>query len=582
LKVLNTLTPSEIMQNKRSLRADLLAQEGLLSKKIAVLSGSTIGEIKNIFELFLLDEGIRPEFWVGGFDRYYEDVVFENNALKTFSPDVVYLHISTINIKQLPSPSDTPENVKNMLQSAFDRIKQVLLKIKQDYGCPVVVNNFEPLPYRLFGNSDVYRISGRLHFLNKLNELLSDYARQNEDCHINDINYLSAVYGLKHWADPKYWYLYKYALNPDAIPLLAQNLSAITKSIFGKNKKALALDLDNTLWGGVIGDDGAENILVGGETPAGMAYADFQRYIKALSEMGVLLTVCSKNDPEISKTGFGVPGSILKADDFLEFVANWQDKASNLEMIAKSVNILPESIVLADDNPAERELVTQALPKVETPELTDPAGFITALDAGAYFEATAFSAEDAKRGEYYKKDKLRVQEQSSFQNYGEYLKSLGMRARLSAFENISRIAQLINKTNQFNLTTIRMTEGEVQAAVQDPDVITISAQLSDKFGDNGIVSALIADTNGGKAAIRLWVMSCRVFERNLEFAVFDKLVCQCKSRGVDAITGQYFPTARNGYVKDLFSKLGFKQTSETDWEYPVPRDYRNKNNVIGV
>ncbi len=582
MSFLNGFSPSEIMQNKRSLRADLLMQEGLLPKKIALLSGSTIGDIKNIFELYLLEEGIQPEFWSGGFDRYYEDAVFGSEALKSFSPDLIYLHISTINIKQFPTPSDAPEHVEELLQSAFGRIKQVLLKIRQDYGCPVIVNNFEPLPYRLFGNSDVYRTSGRLHFINKLNELLCGYAQANEDCHINDINYLSAIYGLKRWADPKFWYLYKYALNPDAIPLLAQSLAAITKSIFGKNKKALALDLDNTLWGGVIGDDGADNILVGGETPAGMAYADFQRYLKALAETGVLLTVCSKNDPEIAKTGFSAPGSILKTDDFLEFVANWRDKATNLESIAKSINILPESIVLADDNPAERELVAQALPKVETPKMDDPSGFIDVLDAGAYFEMTSFSSEDAKRGEYYKKDKLRAQEQSSYQDYGEYLQSLEMHAKLAGFENVSRIAQLINKTNQFNTTTIRMTEGEVQTAAKDPNAITISAQLSDKFGDNGIVSALIADITGHAAAIRLWVMSCRVFERNLEHAVFDELVRRCKSCEVDKITGIYLPTAKNGYIKDLFSKLGFTQTGGDSWEYPIPPDYKNKNNVIGV
>jgi FkbH-like protein len=570
------------MQNKRNLRATLLAQDGLLSKKVAVLSGSTIGEIKNIYELYLLDHGIRPEFWIGGFDRYYEDIVFENNMLKTFAPDLIYLHTSTINIKQLPAPSDTAMRTEELLQSAFDRIKQVLQKISRDYGCPVIVNNFEPLPYRLFGNSDTYRTSGRLYFIHKLNEMLCEYARQNVDVHINDINYLSAVYGLKRWADRKFWYLYKYALNPDAIPLLAQSLASITKSIFGKNKKALALDLDNTLWGGIIGDDGADNILLGGETPSGMAYADFQRYLKSLSDLGVLLTVCSKNDPDLAKTGFDTPGSILKPEDFLEFIANWRDKASNIEQIAKSINILPESIVLIDDNPAERELVSHALPKVETPDLNDPAGFIDALDSAAFFEVTAFSAEDTKRTEYYKSDKLRAREQSSYQDYSEYLKSLDMQVQLSAFANISRIAQLINKTNQFNLTTLRMTEGEVQSVANNPAVITISAQLSDKFGDNGIVSALIADVEDDQISILLWVMSCRVFERNLEYAIFDELIRQCKARKIKKITGRYIPTAKNGYVKNLYHKLGFTQTDETNWVYPIPKDYKNKNHVIGV
>lgn len=582
MKVLSGLSPSQIMQNKRSLRTKLLSGEGLLPKKIAVLSGSTIGEIKNICELFLLDEGILPEFWVGGFDRYYEDVVFENASLKEFAPDLIYLHISTVNIRQLPSPADAQPRVEELLSSFWGRIRQVLDKIYSDYSCPVIVNNFEPLPYRLFGNSDVYRTSGRLHFIRKLNALLGEYAQQNEFCHINDIDYLSSVYGLKRWTDPKYWYLYKYALSPDAIPLLGQNLAFITKSVFGKNKKALALDLDNTLWGGVVGDDGAENILIGGETPAGMAYADFQRYLKSLSEMGILLTVCSKNDPQIAKTGFSAPGSVLKNEDFLEFVANWRDKASNIEEIARAINILPDSIVLADDNPAERELVSQALPQVEAPALSDPSGFIQTLDDAGFFEVTAFSSEDAKRGEYYKEDKLRAKAQTAYKDYTAYLKSLEMNAALSGFHNIPRITQLINKTNQFNLTTLRMTEGEVQKASQDPNIISVSAQLDDKFGDNGIVSALLAEVKNASARIRLWVMSCRVFERSLEFAVFDELVRQCSSRRIRKIKGEYLPTAKNGYVKDLYARLGFVHIAENTWEFTIPSDYKNKNHVIGV
>lgn len=573
---------SQIMQTKRLLRRELLAQEGLSSKKIAILSGSTIGEIQNILELYLLQHGIRPEFWVGGFNRFFEDAVFGNKELSGFSPDLIYIHTSSINIQNLPSPSDSPESAAQKLSSVYGHFEQVWKKIKENFDCPVIQNNFEPLPYRLFGNSDAYRQNGRLYFIESLNQKLNAYAQENSGFHINDLSYLSACYGLLNWSDAKYWYLYKYALNPDAIPLLCRSVAGIAKSIFGKNKKALALDLDNTLWGGVIGDDGAENIEIGGETPAGMAYADFQRYLKEVSNLGVLLTVCSKNDPEIAKTGFNAPGSILAKDDFIEFVANWQDKASNLKQIAQNINILPESIVLVDDNPAERELVSQALPHVSAPELKDPADYIRALDGAGYFEVTVFSADDAQRKSYYQSDKKRAEEKLSYEDYTEYLLSLKMQCRLSGFENTSRISQLINKTNQFNLTTQRMTENEVKAADDSPEHIALCAQLSDKFGDNGIVSALIARAANGSAEISLWVMSCRVFERHLEYTVFDELVRQCTERGVIKITGRYIPTAKNGYVKSLYDSLGFTRLDENTWEYVIPPDYQNKNTVIGV
>lgn len=580
----------EILRNKRSLRKRLLKQEkSFTNLRIAILSGSTIGDIKKILELFLLNQGIKCEFYEGEYNRFYEDIVFDNPELKEFAPDMIYIHTSNKNIEYMPDVDDDKATVEAKLKMQYQKFQTIWEKIKEVYKCPIIQNNFEPVTYRVYGNSDVYRVNGELSFINHLNEEFYQYAANAaNNFYINDINYLASWVGLEKWADNTYWYSYKYALHMELIPVLCYNLSNIIKSLLGKNKKSLVLDLDNTLWGGVIGDDGVENLKLGIETPQGMAFEDFQRYLKKLKKLGVMLNINSKNDRENALKGFEHPSSVLKPDDFIEIEANWEDKHLNLRKIIQRLNIMPDSFVFVDDNPAERSVVANFLPDVEVLEITTPEEYRTLLDKSAFFETTVLSEDDKKRVEMYKQNQAREQMQATFADYTEYLKSLQMHSKVQNFNetNVARVTQLINKTNQFNMTTRRFIQTETEQMGADDEYITICSDLDDKFGNNGIVTVMIVKQESDIAEIVLWLMSCRVFKRNLEYAMFDTLVEECKNRGVRIIKGHYIPTKKNKLVSEFYGELGFEKASEKDgesfWEYQIPEEYNKKNTVIEV
>ncbi len=303
---------------------------------------------------------------------------------------------------------------------------------------------------------------------------------------------------------------------------------------------------------------------MGSESPAGMAYSEFQSYLKALSELGVLLNVCSKNEPANAEAGFARPDSVLKKEDFVSFKANWEPKHLNLAAMAREINLLPDSFVFVDDNPAEREIVRRELPGVTVPELTAPEDYIKALDRGGYFEVTTLSADDRKRTEMYRQNAQRAALEESFGSYEDYLKSLEMVGEFGPFDaaHAERITQLINKTNQFNLTTRRYSAAEVEGLLGDAGHITLYGRLLDKFGDNGIVTALIGAVQGETLDIELWIMSCRTFKRQLEQAMFDRLCEAAAARGIKRIVGHYYPTAKNLLVKDFYATIGFTMTEE--------------------
>ena len=553
-------TNGEILKRKKSLKRKLLEQKGLLEKRIAILSSSTIGDIKDVLELFLLNFGIKPHFYVGQYNRMYEDIMFENQELTDFNPELIYIHTSTRGLSD---------------DEMWNKLQFIWTKIKNDYFCPIIQNNFE-LP--------AYGFDFDIQQINSLNVQILDYAKKNTDFYVNDVQHLSAYFGLDKWFCEQDYYLYKYSLSVTAIPFLCHNIAKIIKSIYGKNQKCLVLDLDNTLWGGVVGDVGVMGITLGMETALGEAYLTFQRYIKTLHDKGIILTICSKNDENIAKEAFNNPNMVLQLEDITFFCANWDNKAENILKIAEHLNIFPESMVFIDDNPVERELVRQVLPDVHVPEVNSVIDFIPHIESKGYFYVTNMSSDDAKRNEYYASDTKRSEFKSTFVDYGEYLGSLQMSSEMRSFSSVhlDRITQLINKTNQFNLTTKRYSQSEVEKVTVDPDFITLYATLDDKFGSNGIVSALIGEKSEKTLHIRLWVMSCRVFRRDLEFAIFDHLVEICKEKNLEKIVGYYFKTEKNGYVTDLFDNLGFTKIKNDVFEFTVTPEYQHKNKYITI
>ncbi|MBQ5440318.1 MAG: HAD-IIIC family phosphatase [Clostridia bacterium] len=578
-----------IMKKRKSLKRALLSDGTTrLKKKIAVLGGSTTNDIIAITELFLLDAGIEPEFYQSEYAQYWQDAMFPSEELAGFAPDIVFIHTTNRNITEYPQMTDSPETVKAMLDKEFDRFKQMWQALQSRFNCPIIQNNFELPLFRLLGNKDCSDYRGRSNFINRLNSMFYEYSQNNGSFYINDINYISAGYGLKEWSNPLYWNMYKYALCFEAIPEFAYNTSNIIKSVFGKNKKALALDLDNTLWGGVVGDDGVEHIQIGQETGVAQSYYEFQNYIKAHKDLGILLTVCSKNDEENALAGLKHPEGALKPEDFIIIKANWENKDRNIAETASELNILPESIVFVDDNPAEREIVKAQVPGVKAPVMDGVENYIQTLDRSGFFEVTTFSEDDLKRNEMYKANVQRASMSASFENYSDYLLSLDMNAVIDDFipMYIQRITQLSNKSNQFNVTTKRYTTAEMEAVFASDEYIRLYGKLTDKFGDNGVVSVVIGKKDGSVLNMELWLMSCRVLKRDMELAMLDTLVERCREQGIETIKGYYCPTAKNSMVKELYGFFGFEKTEEDDngntvWQLNV-QDYQKRNKVIKV
>lgn len=576
-----------LFRKKLALKRELLEKTGLVEKRIAVLGGSTTHDVIVMMELFLLKNGIKPIFWEGEYNQWWQDAVFDNAELAAFNPDVVFVHTSVRNIKEWPQLDWALDAVDALVKSTCGYWSQVWQNLHAKYKCPIVQNNFDYLPYRLLGNLDAADYRGRVNFVTRLNLEFAAYALSHEGLYINDINWQAADFGLAKWHDQAYWCMYKYAMSKEALPSVAFNVANIIKAVFGKNKKALALDLDNTLWGGIVGDDGVENLELGTETAVGQSYVEFQQYLKDLSKTGVLLNVISKNERENAIAGINHPQMVIRESDFISIKANWEPKSENLKAMAQELTLLPESFVFVDDNPAEREIVRQQIPGAAVPEIGQVENYITAVDHGGYFEAVKISGDDLKRNAMYKENAQRAQLQSSFADYGAYLDSLEMHGVIKPFEPVymSRIAQLTNKSNQFNLTTRRYTQDEIEATAEDGRFITRYGQLADKFGDNGVVTISIGEVKGDVCELILWLMSCRVLKRDMEFAMMDEIVAAAIEKGVRTIRGFYYPTAKNAMVKDFYATQGFTKVSEDDvgnavWELDVSQGYNLKNHHI--
>lgn len=579
-----------IISKKKKIKRELLeSNKSFIEKKVAILGGSTTNDIKLILELFLLNYGIKPSFYESEYNQYYQDAMFPNKELEEFSPDIIYIHTTNRNITTYPVLKDTKEAIDALIEAEYSKFSGMWERLHEVYHCPLIQNNFEMPFYRLLGNKDASDIHGAVNFLTRLNMKFYEYAQCHDNFYICDINYISADYGLKEWADTFYYHMYKYALSVPAIPYLSFNVANIIKSIFGKNKKGFVLDLDNTLWGGVIGDDGVDNIVLGPEESEGQVYSEFQNYIKSHQQLGIILNIDSKNDYENAIAGINHPDSVFKEEDFIKIEANWDPKDRNFVNIANALNLLPESLVFIDDNPAERHIVTEQLPGVCAPNIGQVQEYIKNIDRSGFFEVTTISEDDAKRNEMYVENAKRQALEASFSDYNEYLLSLEMKGIIKAFEPVymARIAQLTNKSNQFNVTTKRYTQAEIEEVAASDEYITLYGKLEDRFGDNGVVSVVIGHIIEDVCHVDLWIMSCRVLKRDMEQAMMDGLVKKCKEKGISTIKGYYYPTQKNGMVKELFKVFGFSKIEEDDknntiWEFKIREDYENQNKVISV
>jgi FkbH-like protein len=432
---------------------------------------------------------------------------------------------------------------------------------------------------RHLGSYDALLAGARASQVERLNRAIRERCADGRGL-LFDVAWLAATFGLGEWHDDAAWHLAKQPFAHAALPAYGESLARLLGAIRGKSRKALVLDLDNTVWSGVIGDDGIDGINLAQGDATGEAHLALQRYALELRERGVVLAVSSKNEDEVARAVFrDHPDMLLREAHIAVFQANWNDKASNLKAIAEMLNIGTDALVFVDDNPAERAQVRRALPEVAVPEMPDnPAGYVRTLAAAGYFEAAGFSPEDRERARMYGENAKRAALQVSAGGIEDYLRSLAMTIRFAPFDAAgrARIAQLINKSNQFNLTTRRYSEAEVAALADDPGVTTLQVRLADTFGDNGMISVVICRAEGRDWTIDTWLMSCRVLGRRVEQAVLAQLHRLAAARGVERLVGIYRPSGRNQIVARHYADLGFAlEREEADgtqvWTLPVDK-----------
>lgn len=581
------LDNSLILRKKKRLKRELGEKKPLKNKNIAILGGSTTSELAEILELFLLNNGINPIFYESEYNKFYEDGLFGNDILNNFKPDIILIHTSVMNVTAFPHANDNQNVIDDLVENELLKFQSIWDSL-QKYNCAIIQNNFDLPVTRSLGNLDCYDPRGKIHFVNRLNVGFAKAAHETQNLYLNDINYLSSRIGLNTWFDVSLWHLGKYAVSLEAIPELASNISQIINAILGKTKKCLVLDLDNTCWGGVIGDDGLGGIQIGSETAMAEAFSAFQSYAKSLKDRGITLAVCSKNNFTTAQEGFDHPESILKFSDFVSFKANWEPKHLNIAQIAREINIGTDSLVFVDDNPVEREIVSSQLPSVSVPNIGDDIiNYIKHIDHNGFFETISLSPDDIKRNEYYKDNEKRQAEKAKFESYDDFLASLDMEAIIKPFEDVylDRITQLTNKTNQFNLTTKRYTAGEISVAAADSSRVNLYGKLVDKHGNNGLIAVSMGYIEGTTCHIDLWLMSCRVLKRDMEQAMLDQFVAVCRDKGVTQVIGHYFRTAKNEMVAELYRELGFSLLKSTDtessWKLEIDH-YKDQNRNIRI
>lgn len=585
---------ADIIRKQRRLRRELLARENYsyVKKRMAILGGSSTQDLKDCLELFLLHDGIQPEFYESEYNKFYEDAVFDNAELKNFSPEMIVLYTSSVNLdaQDLPAISDSETIIQEKISQVYQKFLTIWQSLAEKYHAVIIQNNFDFPQFSPLGNFDGVAQFGLRNFITQLNLKFAQYAQTHENFYVHDLNGLSAKIGLSNFHDFNQYCSYKLASSYETLPIIAKNLSNIFMAILGKTKKCLVLDLDNTMWGGVIGDDGVENIALGHETPEAEAYLAWQKYILNLKNRGIILAVCSKNEHDAAELGFTHPDSVLHVNDFVSFQANWSPKSLNIQTIAKEINIGLDSLVFIDDNPAERKIVRDVLPEVAVPEVNvqNIFSFIDAIETMGYFEPVAISKEDLKRNATYFENKERRELESKIGNYDDFLKSLTMKAEIDEFKPIyfDRIAQLTNKTNQFNVTTRRYTRADIENFAQDKkNYLTLYGRLEDKFGDNGLIAISLGEKSGDTMKILLWLMSCRVLKRDMELAMLDEFVRRAKLLGCKKLVGEYFRTAKNKMVANLFQEFGFEKIDQsgddTTWQLNI-ETYENKNRFIAV
>lgn len=563
------------------------AAEGARAVRLAILGGPTTVQLRRVVEAFLAAEEIAADVYECDYGLFRQEILTPGSGLDRFHPDIVFLATGARDVSGFP-PADADEVAVAALAEREIAGLAALWSIAQArWSATVIQNNFEVAPGSSFGHFALRRPGARENYLDRLNRLLAERAPPAVVLH--DLRGLAAEAGARAWFDARFYFEFKMPCGAECLVSYGYSVVSLVRAIQGRSRKVLVLDLDNTLWGGVVGDVGPGGIELGDVSSEGQAFSAFQRYARQLRERGILLAVCSKNDADKAREPFDVRADMtLKWGDFACFVANWENKADNLREVARRLALGADALVFFDDSPVERALVRRLAPEVAVPDVPeDPSEYVQALAAHRYFETTAFTREDATRARSYAAEARRRELADAGADLPSFLASLAMRMRVGPVDelNLERVTQLINKSNQFNLTTRRRSLAEVRALGAHPEWRTLTFSLRDAMGDSGLVSVVLLRRSDDALAVDTWVMSCRVLQRGVEQFVRNALVALARREGVDRVAGVYVPTPKNGMVEHHYARLGFQpagaEGATTRWVLPVGAGVADLAHFIG-
>jgi FkbH-like protein len=551
-------------------RLDLKEAAGFLSLRLAILSSATVDHLAPAIRVAGLRRKLLIDVHIGAYGQYRQEVLDPSSSLRQFAPQSILFSLSGREVIASVLLTAILEEVDRIIARYIGELRSLWRKARESYNATIIQQTFIDVTETLFGNYDRLVPGAPTQVLARLNDRLCEAAAQ-DGVLILDVARVTARDGIDAWFDAGRWLQGKLETAPQAAPLYGDLVARLLAAQRGQSKKCLVLDLDNTLWGGVIGDDGLEGIVIGEGSAAGEAHLALQRYAKQLKERGVILAVCSKNDLKTAEAVFHEhPEMLLRRSDIAVFLANWDDKAENLKAIAARLNIGIDTLVFVDDNPVERARIRQSLPPVAVPELPDDvAHYVRCLSDAGYFEAVTFTSEDRNRTELYAANAEREALLGSAQSMDDFLRGLEMSVVCGPFTTVdhARIVQLFNKTNQFNATIRRYTPEEITHLAGLPNVLTLQFRLLDRIGDDGLVSAMILRPTADEEnvlEIDNWVMSCRVFGRQLEFEAMNIAVEAARQLGITRFVADYIATPKNGVISELYPSLGFTAVSETD------------------
>ncbi len=572
---LNQLTKlAKAIKSAREAGRDLAP---LVPFRLAILSNATTDILPHPLIASAARHGIALEVIGTGYDQVAQEALTAESRVNSSRPDAVLMALDyralplKLSLGDFDSAAATVQGVMGYLQTLRDGITN-------HSGAVCIFQTFAPPVETIFGSLDRALPGTYRSLIDQINRELAQWVLKSGDI-LLDVACLAETVGVANWHDIRQWNVAKFPFSEDLVPFYADHVGRTLAALRGKSAKAMILDLDNTVWGGVIGDDGLEGIKIAQGDVRGEAHLALQRFALNMRERGVVLAVSSKNTDEVARRPFlHHPEMLLRLDHIAVFQANWNDKATNIQAIAEELSLGLDAMVFVDDNPLERGLVRRLLPQIRVPELPeDAAEYVRTLSAAGYFEAVAFASEDLKRAGFYQDNARRATLQKQLAGVDEYLASLGMTITFQPFDTTgrARIVQLINKSNQYNLTTRRYTDPEVAAAESDSDVFTLQARLADIFGDNGMISVVICrPSTAGVWDIDTWLMSCRVLGRKVEFMILREVLRHARMAGIHKLTGIYKPTDRNKLVADHYARLGFTRVAEeqsglTRWELVV-------------